>query len=148
MYFRGVSFDLCPPAMPSKPLPLRFTKALSFLFFLALTPAVKSQGTSWSLERAIAHAQANNLQVRQGQLGLEGNDIDVDEAKAAFLPNLNGSASHGYNWAKPLTPSPTNLPPPEFDPIRWALDRESPFLPACPTTSGWNRPKSAESRRA
>ena len=90
--------------MPSKPFPLRFTKTLSFLFLLTLTLAVKGQGASWSLERAIAHAQANNLQVRQGQLGLEGNDIDVDEAKAAFLPNLNGSASHGYNWGQTIDP--------------------------------------------
>lgn len=63
-----------------------------------------AQNATWSLERAIAHAQDNNLQVRQGKLGLAGNDIDVDEAKAAFLPNLNGSASHGYNWGQTIDP--------------------------------------------
>ena len=56
------------------------------------------------LDRAIAHAQDNNLQVRQGKLGLAGNDIDVQEARAAFLPNLNGSASHGYNWGQTIDP--------------------------------------------
>ena len=37
-------------------------------------------------------------------MGLAGNDIDVDEAKAAFLPNLNGNASHGYNWGQTIDP--------------------------------------------
>ena len=82
---------------------LRF--AVLPLLLVCLTPQFGSaQTAAWSLERAIAHAQDNNLQVRQGKLGLVGNDIDVDEAKAAFLPNLNGSASHGYNWGQTIDP--------------------------------------------
>lgn len=90
------------PAMPPVLLsPLRFT-ILLFLFPLTL-PAL-SQTTSWTLDRAVAHAQQNNLQVRQGTIGLDLNDVDVDEAKAAFLPSLNGSASHGYNWGQTIDP--------------------------------------------
>lgn len=82
---------------------LRF--AVLPLLLICLTPHIgTAQTAAWSLERAIAHAQDNNLQVRQGKLGLAGNDIDVDEAKAAFLPNLNGSASHGYNWGQTIDP--------------------------------------------
>ena len=81
---------------------LRF--APLFLLFLMAPFCGGAQNATWSLERAIAHAQDNNLQVRQGKLGLAGNDIDVDEAKAAFLPNLNGSASHGYNWGQTIDP--------------------------------------------
>jgi outer membrane protein len=90
--------------MPSKSLPLRFTKSFILIPLLAWTFHVHAQVQPWSLERAISHAQSNNLQVQQGQLGLSGNDIDLDEAKAAFLPNLNGSASHGYNWGQTIDP--------------------------------------------
>ena len=89
--------------MPSK-TPLRFTQSLFLLLGWLCLGAVSAQSESWTLERAIAHAQGNNLQVRQGKLGLAGNDIDVQEAKAAFLPNLNASASHGYNWGQTIDP--------------------------------------------
>ena len=89
--------------MPPRISPLRFTRPLLLLLLVASGP-LQAQTTSWSLDRAIAHAQDNNLQVRQGKLGLAGNDIDVQEARAAFLPNLNGSASHGYNWGQTIDP--------------------------------------------
>lgn len=81
--------------------PLRFTIAL-LLSWMALPG--HTQNTRWSLDRAIAHAQLNNLSVQQGRLGLDLNDIDVDEARAAFLPSLNGSSSHGYNWGQTIDP--------------------------------------------
>ena len=81
--------------------PLRFTTAL---FFTSLALTCVAQTSSWTLDRAITHAQQNNLQIRQGTIGLELNDVDVDEAKAAFLPSLNGSASHGYNWGQTIDP--------------------------------------------
>lgn len=99
-----MSVDFRPPAKLTKCTPLRFTPFLILLPFLALTLSVRGQGKVWSLDRAIAHAQSNNLLVQQGQLGLKGNDVDVDEAKAAFLPNLNGSGSHGYNWGQTIDP--------------------------------------------
>ncbi len=89
--------------MPPRISPLRFTRSLLLLLLVASGP-LQAQTTSWSLDRAIAHAQDNNLQVRQGKLGLAGNDIDVQEARAAFLPNLNGNASHGYNWGQTIDP--------------------------------------------
>jgi outer membrane protein len=95
----------CIPAIsrvPSKPL--RFTTTLFFIPLLLSALPLNAQTTRWTLDRAVAHAQANNLQVQQGKLGLSGNDIDVDEAKAAFLPNINGSASHGYNWGQRIDP--------------------------------------------
>ena len=81
--------------------PLRFTTAL-FLLLAALTGT--AQTSNWTLDRAVAHAQQNNLLIRQGTIGMELNDVDVDEAKAAFLPSLNGSASHGYNWGQTIDP--------------------------------------------
>ena len=89
--------------MPSK-APLRFTQSLFLLLGWLCLGTASAQTDAWTLERAIAHAQSNNLQVRQGKLGLAGNDIDVQEAKAAFLPNLNASASHGYNWGQTIDP--------------------------------------------
>ena len=99
-----MSFMPCTPAISRVSSdPLRFTTALFLILMTAASP-LRAQTTSWTLDRAVEHAQANNLLIQQGKLGLSGNDIDVDEAKAAFLPNLNGSASHGYNWGQRIDP--------------------------------------------
>jgi outer membrane protein len=99
-----MSFVPCTPAISRvPPKPLRFTTIFFLIPLLSALPLM-AQTQSWTLDRAVAHAQANNLQVQQGKLGLSSNDIDVDEAKAAFLPNLNGSASHGYNWGQRIDP--------------------------------------------
>lgn len=82
---------------------LRFTTNLFLITLFGVLP-LGAQTETWTLDRAIAHAQLNNLQVQQGQLGLTSNDVDIDEARAAFLPNLNGSASHGYNWGQRIDP--------------------------------------------
>ena len=61
--------------------PLRFTTAL---FFTSLALTCVAQTSSWTLDRAITHAQPTTCKSGKGKLGLELNDIDVDEAKAAF----------------------------------------------------------------
>ena len=96
-----MSTDPCFTAIPASASPLRFTTAL-FLLFVAVNGF--TQTNPWTLDRAVAHAQQNNLTVRQATIGLELNDVDVDEAKAAFLPSLNGSASHGYNFGQTIDP--------------------------------------------
>ncbi|MCH1575889.1 MAG: TolC family protein, partial [Flavobacteriales bacterium] len=91
----------CFSAMTASKSPLRFTTAL---FFASIALSSLAQTSTWTLDRAVSHAQQNNLLVQQGNIGLELNDVDVDEAKAAFLPSLNGSASHGYNWGQTIDP--------------------------------------------
>ncbi len=54
----------------------------------------------WTLEKCIDYALANNIQVKQQLLQVEGTKADVLQSKLTFLPSLNGFASHGYNYGK------------------------------------------------
>ncbi|ALJ00578.1 TolC family protein [Rufibacter tibetensis] len=51
----------------------------------------------WSLEQCVEHAAKNNLQIRQSGLSIEQATIDVNQARADQLPQINGSGSHGFN---------------------------------------------------
>lgn len=92
------------PAMHSTPSSRPSFRLLTVFLLCLAVKAGLGQTTSWTLDRAVSHAQLNNLQVRQGNLGIALNDVGVDEARSAFLPSLNGSMSHGYNWGQTIDP--------------------------------------------
>ncbi|MEO0404959.1 MAG: TolC family protein, partial [Bacteroidota bacterium] len=59
---------------------------------------------TWDLQRCVEYALENNLQVKQSELSLELNEINQQRNFGAFLPSLNASASHGYNWGQTIDP--------------------------------------------
>lgn len=59
---------------------------------------------SMTLEQCISTALENNLQVKQAQLSLESSAATLKSAQANRLPNLNGFASHNYNWGQRIDP--------------------------------------------
>jgi outer membrane protein len=59
---------------------------------------------SLTLEQCIELAWNNNLQVKQTELNLEASEAQLLSAKANVLPNLNGFASHNYNWGQRIDP--------------------------------------------
>lgn len=61
-------------------------------------------GNSWSLQRCIDFAFENNLTIRRVQLGELQAEAARENAVGAFLPSLNGSASHGYNFGQTIDP--------------------------------------------
>lgn len=58
----------------------------------------------WTLQACINHAFEHNLTIRRVQLGALQADAVKENAIGAFLPNLNGSASHGYNFGQTIDP--------------------------------------------
>jgi outer membrane protein len=56
----------------------------------------------WSLEKCIAYAIENNIQVKQQQLLQETNEQNLVQSKASLAPNLNAGATHGYNWGQTI----------------------------------------------
>ncbi len=54
----------------------------------------------WSLEECIDYAIKNNIQIKQQVLNEELSRQDVLLSSGAFLPNLNGFASHSYNYGR------------------------------------------------
>ena len=76
-----------------------------FFLFIALVFApnafVKAQKV-WSLKNCIDYAIANNIQVKQQQLGEQIAKISLTQSKLSLVPNLNGDASHAYNNGKTI----------------------------------------------
>jgi outer membrane protein len=70
------------------------------LTILALLIGFLSFGQSkkWSLRECIDYAIENNISIKQAQLDAESANEDITSSKGNFLPNLNGSASHSYNF--------------------------------------------------
>lgn len=51
----------------------------------------------WSLEEAINHAKANNLQVRQSSLNRDLNRADLNQSRASRLPSINANGNYSFN---------------------------------------------------
>jgi outer membrane protein len=74
------------------------------LGFMALVPLQTAAQEAWSLQRCLDHAFEHNIQIQLGQLGEISAAIGTQTAKGAFLPNLNGNLSHGYNFGRTIDP--------------------------------------------
>lgn len=72
------------------------------LFFGATFIAVGQE--VYTLNQCISIAWQNNLQVKQAELSLEASESELRSAKANALPNLNGFATHNYNWGQRIDP--------------------------------------------
>jgi len=59
----------------------------------------------WSLKQCIDYALANNLSVQRSEYNVVTNKVNLTQSKMAFLPNLNVSASYGYNWGRSVDPT-------------------------------------------
>lgn len=59
----------------------------------------------WSLRECIDYALANNLQVKQSELNVEGYEVNLRQYKMNLLPTVNASTSYGYNWGRGLDPT-------------------------------------------
>ena len=72
--------------------------------FLALAPLTSSAQKAWTLQRCLDHAFEHNIQIKLGELGETSAAIGTQSAQGAFLPNLNGNLSHGYNFGRTIDP--------------------------------------------
>lgn len=77
--------------------------AITITFYLFANPT-QAQNKLWNLQSCIDYAIANNIQVKQFELNTQMAKNNVLQSKMAFLPNLNGSASHVYNYGQTIDP--------------------------------------------
>ena len=75
---------------------------LALALVLACTGTARAQ-ERWSLKRCIDHAIEHNINIRQTANQAEQSRVDVNTAKWARLPNLNGSASQSWSWGRSQT---------------------------------------------
>jgi len=82
------------------------TPTKKLLFALALMVGLSARQPLWAqnnkttytLQECIDQALQNNLSVRQRIINKEISVAELRQAKASMLPNINGSASHNYNY--------------------------------------------------
>ncbi len=73
------------------------------LLFFVCSIAGKAQ-QEFTLQQCIETALKNNIRLKQSQLSLASNAIDVKTSKAALLPNVNGSFSENFNFGRNIDP--------------------------------------------
>ena len=69
-----------------------------------LSTYVTAQNKIWTLEDCIQYALENNIQVQQNELNQKLADYNLKQAKYNVLPDLNGFATHGYNFGQTIDP--------------------------------------------
>jgi len=52
----------------------------------------------WTLKECVEHALEHNITVKQSELDIDLATQDLVNAKGNFMPSINGSASHNYNF--------------------------------------------------
>ncbi len=75
--------------------------SFALLFFL---PSSTSAQNIWSLQKCIDYALKNNITIKQTELNTQLANERVKQSYAAFLPNLNGSISHFYDYGRTIDP--------------------------------------------
>jgi len=76
-------------------------------FIIVLFLSVSTLGMAqepWSLDSCIQYAYQHNISLQRSELGVESAEINRQAAIGGLLPNLNGQASHGYNWGQRIDP--------------------------------------------
>lgn len=79
---------------------------LSAITLLACLSAGLQAQETWSLRRCIDYAIEHNIDIRQAANTAEQSAVEVNTAKWARLPNLNGSANQSWNWGRTQTAVP------------------------------------------
>jgi len=77
------------------------------LFVLSVLISLKGNAQDnkiWTLEECINYALDHNINIKQQYLNINYQDELLLQSKLGMLPNVNGYASHGYNWGQRVDP--------------------------------------------
>ena len=78
------------------------TKLLTVLSISMLLANGAQAQEAWDLTRCIDYAIAHNLTVKQQEAARDKSEVELNTAKWSRLPDLNGSASHSFNFGRSL----------------------------------------------
>ncbi len=71
-----------------------------FVFTVYARAQQPTAGKTWSLEECIDYALKNNISVKQSELSTDLAKVNLNQSEGNLLPNLNGNASHSYNFGR------------------------------------------------
>lgn len=77
-------------------------KIITLCLLLVMGNLTAHAQQAWSLKQCIDYAIEHNLTIKQQESVCEQNEIELNTAKWSRLPNLNGSASHTFNFGRSL----------------------------------------------
>lgn len=72
---------------------------LTILLALIISCSAVAQ-QRWSLQMCINHAQENNLQIKQQQIGVEKAHNNLFASKMSYIPSVNASMGHNMSWGR------------------------------------------------
>ena len=82
-----------------------------YLLMLVLLPAFEGYAqeeegpaNQWSLQECIEYAREHNLQVKQSQLGMLSEKVELVRSKADLYPTLNSGANYNYSVGRNIDP--------------------------------------------
>ena len=78
------------------------TKLLTILGISILLANGTQAQEAWDLTRCIDYAIVHNLTVKQQEAARDKSEVELNTAKWSRLPDLNGSASHSFNFGRSL----------------------------------------------
>lgn len=58
----------------------------------------------WTMKECVSTALTNNLNVKRSQYNVETAEVNLFQAKMAFMPTLNGAGSYSKNFGRALNP--------------------------------------------
>ncbi|MEL7003079.1 MAG: TolC family protein, partial [Bacteroidota bacterium] len=87
---------------------MKLTTLLILLFTLSFSVGAQDDKKEWTLQECIDYALDNNLDVQRSLLNLQGQDVNLEQAKWSRWPNLNANGNFGPNWGRSIDPT-TNL---------------------------------------
>lgn len=84
-------------------------RSLILLLVLYTIISPSNAQETWSLDRCIAHALENNIEVRQSDLNVQMNENNLNSAKANLLPGINVDGGYNMNYGRSLDPTTYNF---------------------------------------
>ena len=88
---------------------IRITSGLTLMLFAWSFSLFAQDATKvWTLLECVDYALANNLSVKNQELTVGVNEVNLLQSRMNLLPSLNGSANYGRNWGRSINPG-TNI---------------------------------------
>jgi len=79
---------------------MRYILVIFFLLNFFISQAQKA----WTLEECVAYAIKNNISIQLTEIQAEQQNQTLRQSRYEHLPDLNGRASHAYNWGRSVDP--------------------------------------------
>lgn len=75
---------------------------ITFVTIAVLSAGPAMAQKQWNLKQCIEYAIEHNLTIKQQEAAKDESAVDLNTAKWSRLPDLNGSASHSFNFGRSL----------------------------------------------